>query len=67
MTSPLRARPCPVCEAEAKPGVERVVGLYREPAFAEHFLEHHPEFDWRSAWEMPLPPRPRRPTLEPVQ
>lgn len=66
MTEPVRARPCPICEAEARPGVDRgVVSVYRQPAFADHCLENHPEFDWRSAWEMPMPRR--RPRLEPVR
>jgi hypothetical protein len=66
VTTPLRARPCPICEAESTPGVDRgVVGIYRESVFADHCLEHHPGFDWRSAWEMPMPAR--RPRLEPVR
>jgi hypothetical protein len=65
MTAPQRARPCPLCEAEAGTGGDQVVGLFREAAFADHCLEAHPEFDWRSAWEMPMTARRSRP--EPVR
>ena len=66
MTAALRARPCPLCLAKAVPGLGVVVGVFREPAFANHVLEHHPGVDWKAAWAMPLPPA-GRPILEPVQ
>ena len=54
MNAPNRARPCPLCEV-VNQGLDVVVGLYREEAFAEHVLRDHPGFDARSVWAMPMP------------
>jgi hypothetical protein len=55
VTEPLRARPCPLCEALAEDAHEVVTTVWMAQAFWQHMLERHPGFDPASAWAMPLP------------